>query len=312
MPGIYTIIVTYNAETLIERCIASIHASAVRSEIVVVDNCSADRTVEIIREKFPDVTLICSDKNAGFGAANNIGMAHALKAGADYFFLLNQDAFLERDTLGLLLDVCGKFPGYGILSPVHLDGKNTAIDPAFAAHYITPSNCPGFVSDAYLGKLQKVYECRFVNAAAWLITKACIDAVGGFNPSFFMYGEDNDYCNRVMYHGFRIGICPEAKITHLRDHRGSPDSIAVRRRRIQRKFFNGYKIALTSPERSFGKVLAEMTMNTSKRILKNMITFRLTEAFLYSESLFQLLFRMNRIYATKKTSLKRHRAFLGE
>ena len=64
-----------------------------------------------------------------------------------------------------------------------------------------------------------VYEIKFVNAAAWLISRNCIETVGGFNPLFFLYGEDNDYLTRVKYHKFKVGVYPDANIYHDREDR---------------------------------------------------------------------------------------------
>ncbi|HOT65137.1 MAG TPA: glycosyltransferase, partial [Dysgonamonadaceae bacterium] len=97
--SICVIIVSYNFETWIDRCIPSIQASTLPATILVVDNASQDRTYEIIRNRYPEVVLIENKENLGFGKANNIGMRYALEKGFDYVFLLNQDAWLEPNAL---------------------------------------------------------------------------------------------------------------------------------------------------------------------------------------------------------------------
>lgn len=310
MTKISTIIVTYNAEALIEMCINSIRQSTIQSDIIVVDNCSADKTVNIIKEKFGDVHLISCNKNLGFGAANNIGIKHALKESSDYFLLLNQDAFLTPETLEALVEVGENNNEFGIISPVHLNAENTAFDPSFVNYYISNFNCPDFISDVYLGRLKKIYACKFVNAAAWLVSKKCIDTIGGFNPSFFMYGEDNDYCNRALYHGFKIGICRNARITHLRSHPSNKTSVSERRKKMQRLFFIGYKIALTNPAQNFLKSLLQFSVNASKLILKSIVTFNFIDAFLYFECTFSIFAQLNQLFATKKQSKLIQRSFL--
>jgi GT2 family glycosyltransferase len=67
--------------------------------------------------------------------------------------------------------------------------------------------------------LKGIYEIEFVNAAAWLISAECIRTVGFFEPLFFLYGEDNNYLQRVTYHGLKIGIAPQSRIYHDRETR---------------------------------------------------------------------------------------------
>ncbi|MCX5900139.1 MAG: glycosyltransferase, partial [Proteobacteria bacterium] len=78
--------------------------------------------------------------------------------------------------------------------------------------------------DAVLGHLHKIYDVPFVNAAAWLMRRSLLETVGGFDPIFFMYGEDNDYCVRARHHGFKIGITPEARIFHRHGAASGPSS----------------------------------------------------------------------------------------
>ncbi len=101
---------------------------------------------------------------------------------------------------------------------MHLNGNYTALDIKFA-NYLIPENCKHFISDLYLNKLHKIYEANFVNAAAWLIPVNCLKKVGFFDPLFFFYGEDNNYLQRVQYHGFKTGITTVCTICHDREAR---------------------------------------------------------------------------------------------
>ena len=73
-----------------------------------------------------------------------------------------------------------------------------------------------FYSDIYFKRIREIYPITFVNAAGWLITRKCFEEVGGFDPLFFMYGEDEDFCHRSIFHGYKIGIVPSATILHKR------------------------------------------------------------------------------------------------
>jgi GT2 family glycosyltransferase len=202
---VFAIVVTYNGESWIEKCIKSLKESIIPVSVIVVDNCSVDNTKTIVQTQFPECFLIESNVNLGFGKANNLGISYAIENGADYVFLLNQDAWIESDTLKALLTTFKREKKFGVLSPIHLDGKGEKLDLNFLS-YMEESKTPGFLSDAVLGRLKESYETSFVNAAAWLVSRNCMLQVGGFDPVFPHYGEDDDYIKRAIFHGYKVGI----------------------------------------------------------------------------------------------------------
>ena len=102
--------------------------------IVVVDNKSSNDDTLSIVETFKDTVCLPQSENLGFGRANNIGISYALQADADYVFLLNQDAYIYRDTIEKLVKCAQQDDSFGILSPLHLNGDATRIDPLFLVH----------------------------------------------------------------------------------------------------------------------------------------------------------------------------------
>jgi GT2 family glycosyltransferase len=223
---VMAVVVTHNGAAWIQDCLRSLADSRHPVTAIVVDNGSTDDTLALV-DAFPDVICLPQNTNLGFGRANNVGLGVALDRKAGWVLLLNQDARVEAEAVGELVRVSVARPRFGILSPFHLDGKGVSLDAGFA-------NCaylagPELLSDLYLDRRQEVYPTTFVNAAAWLLTRECLDTVGGFDPLFFMWGEDNDYCNRTIWHGFEIGLVPRARIFHDRPgDRFSQDGQAVR------------------------------------------------------------------------------------
>lgn len=219
---IFTIVVCYNGlqNGWIQKCLESLLNSELSCEIILIDNNSRDNSIEVIKSNYRGITLIESDKNIGFGKANNIGISKAIKEGADYIFLLNQDAYVDRDSIRSLVSLAQVNKGFGILSPIHLNGTGSNLDNNFS-NYLSHYNCPDFLSDLFFKRLNPLYEINFVNAAAWLIRKDCLNTVGGFNPIFFMYGEDDNYIDRVHYHGFKVGVVTDSYIYHDREGRGN-------------------------------------------------------------------------------------------
>ena len=216
-PKVCIVIVTYNPKKWIDQCFCSLRKSTIPLKTIVIDNGSTDGSQLIIQEKYPEVEFIDAQQNLGFGKANNIGIKKAYDVGADFVFLLNQDAWIESNTIEKLIEVANQNPDYGIISPMHLNGNGSTLDYNFS-YYIATGLSKTLFSDMYLNTYEnKIYSQKFVNAAAWLMTRKCIENVGGFSPSFFHYSEDDNYCQRVLYHGFKIGVVPMVKIYHDRD-----------------------------------------------------------------------------------------------
>lgn len=216
--NVFVVIVTHNGKQWCDRCLGSLQQSLAPVKVVVVDNASTDGSAEYIRQHFPEVILLAQNENLGFGKANNIGIKYALDHDADYVFLLNQDAWIEPDTISELVAISQTHPEYGILSPVHLNAEKKNIEHLLLRRlddfHTTDS---ALFDDLFFDRLKNVYDTKYVNAAVWLLPRKTIDTVGGFDPFFFIYGEDDNYINRVLYHGMKIGICPKVPIVHDND-----------------------------------------------------------------------------------------------
>lgn len=194
------IIVSYNFEPWMDRCLGSLRESTLPVTVWVVDNASTDQTVSLIRANYPEVNIIQNTSNKGFGAANNQGMAEAIQKQFDYAFLLNQDAWVDENTIETLVKLGENHPEFGIISPVHLTGKGDELDFGFAdyAHLTTKDLLPS----------AEFTEVNFVNAAFWMIPVRILCEVGGFSPLFYHYGEDVDFVNRMHYHHYKIVYAP--------------------------------------------------------------------------------------------------------
>lgn len=212
---IFVIIVTYNGKQWYDRCFTSLRHSTIPVQTIVVDNASNDGTVEYIKEHFPEIILIESQENLGFGKANNLAMRYALDHDCDYVFLLNQDTWLsELDAIEKLVTIAEQHPEYGILSPLHVraDGKTLGM----MLEYRNNTTSMAILSDMLQGDIKAIYSTNYINAAAWLLSRNTLEVVGGFDPIFQHYEEDDDYLNRVHFHGMKIGVCPSIRLVH--DH----------------------------------------------------------------------------------------------
>jgi GT2 family glycosyltransferase len=214
MVKVYTVVVTFNGMKWIEECINSVLNSSIPLMIVVIDNYSTDGTIEFIKANFPNVILLQQNNNLGFGKANNIGISYALKQNADFVFLLNQDAFVDENTIEELVKISLKKPEYGILSPIQLDYSGGLLESYFF-RFMADDKSKTFYSDFVLkNKVKGIYEIDFIQAATWLLPISTIKKMGGFDPLFYHYGEDNNYCQRARFHQIKIGVVPNVFIRH--------------------------------------------------------------------------------------------------
>ncbi len=213
------IIVTYNGEPWLERCLKSIDEGTVRPKVYLIDNCSVDRSVEIA-SRFQNVEVLANNENLGFGKANNLGIRKAFSLGCKYFFLLNQDTHVESDAVENLMQSSHQNKDYGIISPIHKDGGLIHLDDLFY-RYVKKERQQTFLIDYEAGQFRRdLYEVPFVNAAAWMVSRKCFEDAGVFHPLFYHYGEDNNLAQRIMKQGYKIGVLSNATIYHHREKRG--------------------------------------------------------------------------------------------
>lgn len=227
-PRVSIIIVSYNtcAETL--ACLASVKAQTrdLAHEIIVIDNASPDGSAVAIARAHPDVRLIASTDNLGFALANNIA---AREARADHILLLNPDTIILDRAIERLhafslanaraqiwgsrtlfgdgrLDPTGCFAR---MTPWSLFCRATGLSNAFPRNTV-------FNGEAYAGwQRDTVREIDIIAGCYLLITRDLWERLGGFDPVFFMYGEEADLCLRAAALGARPLHTPDAPIIHL-------------------------------------------------------------------------------------------------
>ena len=210
---ILVIVVTYNGMKWLERCLGSVRASEVPADLYVWDNDSTDGSADFVRSRFPEARLVRSADNLGFAEANNMGMRHALEKGYDYVYLLNQDAWIEPSTLGTLVAANQAHPGFAVLSPLQMTAGLEALDKQFEKLLKRWPVGPAMTEPVAV---------RRVMAAHWLVSRKALEKVGLFSDLFPIYGNDDNWCDRARYHGFMIGIVPDARAVHDRAYREEP------------------------------------------------------------------------------------------
>ena len=268
MRRVLVIVVTHNGMHWLERCLSSVAGDA---DLYVWDNDSTDGSADFVQQHFPAAKLIRGAENLGFSIPNNKGMQYALDKGYDYVYLLNQDAWLEEGALEKLVTAAEAHPEYGLLSPLQMTDGYKQLDRQFAKYY------HGSAADAHAqirghprprkwegpvdevdgrgrSEAEAIWACasaaepvrmRFVMAAHWLIPAEVIRRIGLFNEGLFpLWGQDDDWCQRLDFCGLKIGVIPEARAVHDRAYREEALETLVKR-----NYYTGSLVRLVNPRR---------------------------------------------------------------
>ncbi|MGI6047871.1 MAG: glycosyltransferase family 2 protein [Petrimonas sp.] len=293
-----TIVVSYNFEKWLHTCLSSLRNSALKSTVLVIDNASSDNTCKIITDNYPEVVLLQNHENLGFGKANNIGMRYALDNNFDYVFLLNQDAWVEPDTIEKLIEASYKNPEFGIISPIHLSGSGEKFDFGF-------SNYTGLKSkEDAMNLSETITSCNFINAAAWLIPVSVVKKTGGFAPIFPHYGEDVNYSQRVKNQKLKIGFVKNTFAYHDREFR------VINREKF---FYSEYIYFLTeavNPLYSPLKAFAYSVPAAMKKSLISLFSGKFNDSLRYVKIAFQITGKARSIRETRKVSKSQNGPFL--
>ncbi|MBO7114949.1 MAG: glycosyltransferase family 2 protein [Bacteroidaceae bacterium] len=219
MPAVSVIIVSYKVRYYIEQCLNSVLRSVPDAEIFVVDNDSADGSVEFLRKRFPQVEVIDNGCNAGFGKANNIALA---KATGRYVLFLNPDTVVAERTSPGCIEYMDAHPDTGAVGVrmqygdghFALESRRSLPTPSVAFWHMTGigrlfSHSRVFAK-YHLSYLDRDRECGIdvVSGAYMFIRKEALDKTGGFDEAFFMYGEDIDLSYRILQQGYKNCYLP--------------------------------------------------------------------------------------------------------
>jgi hypothetical protein len=226
-PDLSVIIVAYNCRDELSACLESLgsRGGEVALETIVVDNASRDAAAEMVAGKFPAVRLIANQRNRGFAAANNQGLAVA--SGRNVLFL-NPDTVVHAGALATLVRTLNGDAAIGVCGPQLLNRDGTVQPssrrfPTFAAllHQYTPLRILRFLKGAY-GRykmaefdFQTAADVDVVMGAAFCVPQRVLAQVGALDERFFVYFEEMDFCRRVRQAGYRVRFEPAARVTHI-------------------------------------------------------------------------------------------------
>jgi GT2 family glycosyltransferase len=231
MKKVAIVIVNWNGYKDTSVCLSSLaklRRKNIDVETIVVDNGSVNDSAVVIARDFPGVTLLKLDVNRGFTGGNNVGITYAMKRGADFVWLLNNDTIVDPDALSILdaftQDDVGIAGSKIYFAPGHeyhktrYTGKERGRVFWYAGGLVDWANVYAShrgVDEVDQGQYDRAIETPFVTGCSMMIKRSVIDSVGLLDDAYYLYLEDLDYCLRAKRAGFRLMYQPTSVIWHV-------------------------------------------------------------------------------------------------
>lgn len=223
------IIVSFNTKELTKNCINALYEKTqdLNYDVWVVDNASKDGSAEMIKSEFPQVKLIESGENLGFGKANNLAIT---KSEAKYCFLLNSDTILLNNAVKILFDfmekpennlvaACGGNLYDEELKPTTSFGRLPDIESLLIRHtalkLVFPKQNKQIKNYEQSIDRTQEQEVGYISGADLMLRKSALAHTGAFDEKFFLYYEETELQHRIKKNGYKIYFVPEAQIVHL-------------------------------------------------------------------------------------------------
>ena len=223
------IIVNYKVKHYLEQCLRSVAEASrgIAVEVIVVDNASGDGSVEYLRERFPDVTIIASEENLGFARANNLAIRNSH---GQYVLLLNPDTIVAEDTFRDFISFMDSTPDAGGCGAymLHTDGSfapesRRGLPTPFVAFCKMSGLASLFPKSRTFGRYymrylseNEVNRIEIMSGAFMFLRRDALDKAGLLDEDFFMYGEDIDLSYRILKAGYNNYFLP----SHILHYKG--------------------------------------------------------------------------------------------
>lgn len=253
-PTVTVIVLNYNGLKHLKDCFSSLTQTdypAERLELMLVDNASTDRSIEYIQTHYPQVRIVCTEENVGFGSGNNLG---AREATGQYVVFLNNDMWVDTQFIRELVKAIQSAPDVVCAGAKILNWDGTRFDFAgSAAHFAGYAYQVGMGKPFTPDQFAEIQPILFACGGAMMIDRQVFLNVGGFDDDYFAYYEDLDLGWRLWLLGYRVLFTPDA-IAHHRHH-GTIGSFAEYRRRVLFKRNALYSVIKNYSAENLGKVL---------------------------------------------------------
>jgi len=226
MKKLSIVIVTWNCKVFLKECLDSLasYRQDSETEIIIVDNASQDGTPELVREHYPEITLIRSKENLGFPRGNNVGLR---KSSGRYVCLINPDVRVLNGCIQKMMAHMERNPRIGLLGPRMLGADGVSARSYMGAPTLWNLLCRALALDTVFSKSKlfsgflmfhfdrsKTAEVDILNGWFWMTRREAIEEVGFLDEGLFMYADDLDWSKRFRDAGWKVVYFAEAESIH--------------------------------------------------------------------------------------------------
>lgn len=237
-PRVSVVVVNYNTAALLADCLATLEGQrGLIGEVAVVDNASSDDSVALVEKRFPGVRLIANTENIGFGRANNLAAADC---SGELLFLLNPDTRIEPGCIQAMTAYMAEHPEIGMAGAATFNDDGSpqpTVQSTYPGHH--------YAKDAFAGLPG---EIAWLLGSGLVVRRRVWEQIKGFDPDFFLYGEDVDLGLRIRKAGWPLGYAAEARITHIggqSERKSDPAAVFEKKMRGELLFYRKHYPAAT-------------------------------------------------------------------
>ena len=281
-PCVYVVVLNWNGWQDTLECVHSLRGMEYGNlHAVVVDNGSSNDSVDRLREACPEISIVRTGKNLGFAAGNNVGIRFALKNGADYVFVLNNDTTVAPDALSAFVAFAEKHPEAALLGP-RINRRNPQREwpisrkldlltllCTFTVLRRVVTRIPGIRGMFYCTRREPAVA-QFLPGSALFFRAAAFEKIGLFDEKTFLDYEELIMAEKVRSAGFSAYFVPQAVIWH----KGSASAAKLRAKRYienaksEEYFFSNY-VRLSPFARFVTKLVRFLTYGTRALLYRN-------------------------------------------
>lgn len=261
-PLVYVLVLNYGSFEDTIQCVETLrrldHSNL---RLLVIDNASPDGSGKALSQRVGEAEFLQLPVNTGYAGGNNAGIRVALERGADYVFVVNPDIRVGQSAVSHCVELMQRDRTIGALNPIQLDASGERLDEKFREGIFVRHR---FAEPAVPISEERIWDTVTLYGAALMMSRATLEQVGGFDPLFFAYGEEEDLARRIRLKGFRLAVTSGAVVRHLRTKEGRASDFVLFLR-VKGAYLYTLKDPSAAFRQSLGRVLTDMARDLRRQ-----------------------------------------------
>ena len=212
-----SVVISFSSAGTIAQLLSDLLTVCPNEQVIVIDNASTDRTIDIVKGHFPEVQVVQNERNLGYAKAVNQGVE---RCSTEYVFILNPDIRIQSSkVISEMIKWLDNSPITGATGPLQYKDGKRGNHLNFICSYLGWEAMRGYLYHQIHRKWPSPNPIRvpILNAGCIIIRRSAFTQVGGINPKYFLYGEDPDLGLKLCHHGYDCWLLPGVSVIHSRE-----------------------------------------------------------------------------------------------